>query len=62
MKGRATTPEAKRAVIERLLAAWMKQPEWRLGQLIENSLGPRGPATFYVEDEDLARYCEEMAK
>ena len=27
MTGRATTPEAKRAVVERLLAAWLKAPE-----------------------------------
>lgn len=56
MEGRATTPEQKRAVIERIYFAWLDHPELRLGQLIINSIHPglRCPDVFYIEDETLA--------
>lgn len=38
ISGRAQTSEQKRAVIERLLAAWERVPEQRLGQLIGNAM------------------------
>ena len=56
MNGRAETPEQKRAVVERILAAWEKSPTLRLGQLIENARyrvpGPK-PDLFNIEDEAL---------
>lgn len=61
LPGRALTPEQKRAIIERVLAAWEASPQLRLGQLIVNTLG-RNPAhpvsLFFVEDEALAELME----
>jgi len=51
--GRADTPEKKRAVMEAILAAWLKSPHQRLGQLLVN-LCRDGSDLFYVEDTDLA--------
>lgn len=36
-KGRAVTVAQKHEIIERLLLAWIAQPEQRLGQLIVNA-------------------------
>lgn len=55
---RATTPERKRAVIERILAVWLRNPDQRLGQLIHNAWPPDGD-TFYAEDEALADAVEQ---
>jgi hypothetical protein len=55
--GRAHSDEEKRALVERLLAAW-KSPKGRhlrLGQLIVNA-GIVEP--FYVEDAELADLVE----
>jgi hypothetical protein len=62
-KGRALSAEAKRAVVERILRAWLTQPHHRLGQLIENAMHDRGAAgaLFYVEDETLATVAELYA-
>ena len=35
---RAHSPEQKRAVVERLYEAWLREPELRLGQLLFNAL------------------------
>lgn len=62
MNGRAITPEQKRAVVERLLAAWLVVPEQRLGQLICNGQSASHVVdVFYVEDEQLIRACEQHA-
>ncbi len=60
---RAETPEQKRAIVERILAVWEKNPELRLGQLIlvnMNGLDDEHAARklFYVEDEALAERLE----
>ena len=60
IKGRAETYEQKRAVMERILAAWASTEGMRLGQLLENAAG--GFAIFYVEDESLATRTEAYAK
>jgi hypothetical protein len=57
--GRAITDEQKRAVVERLLAAWQRRPELRLGQLLV--AGTPGYDVFYVEDADLVRSAERLA-
>lgn len=63
MKGRAETSEEKRVVIERLLAAWLKQPAQRLGQLIENATGAAADRKvvdlFYIEDQSLVECVEK---
>lgn len=57
-RGRALTPEQKRELIERLYAAWCRQPEQRLGQFVSNSLGIAGFGFFYAEDSELVEACE----
>ncbi len=62
--GRAVTPEAKRAVIERILAAWEKVPARRLGQLLMRAgemEDPLMPLRF-VEDERLAGNVEKYVE
>jgi hypothetical protein len=65
MQGRALTEERKRAVAERILAAWMRVPELRLGQFISNARAWNGSfpsgGLFYTEDEELAILCEAFA-
>ncbi len=61
---RATTTATKRALVERLLAAWALAPALRLGQLIENATERARHADgeavdlFGVEDEDLVEILE----
>lgn len=59
-KGRATTPDQKRAVLDRVYKVWLKNPELRLGQLMITALNPIGscPAIFYTEDETVADKIE----
>lgn len=61
---RATTPEAKRAIIGRLLRSWLAAPDLRLGQLLIAACEHRVRSVdpFHVEDEPLATFAEEMAK
>jgi hypothetical protein len=67
LPGRALTPEQKRAIIERVLAAWEAHPQQRLGQFIGNGLGrvtagkPQEDQLrklYYVEDEAFAEMLE----
>lgn len=60
--GRAFTDSTKRAVIERIYAAWCRTPDLRLGQLIENASYGLRPNQFNVEDERLARDLEAFVK
>ena len=50
-QGRACTPEAKRLAVARLLAAWERCPQARLGQLLVNASGSADLS--YVEDDAL---------
>ena len=59
MKGRADTPEKKRAIIDRLYRAWLSRPHERLGQLIENQIESSPIELFYIEDETLAAAVEK---
>ena len=56
---RAQTPGEKRAVIERLYAAWLAAPDLRLGQLID--LGAEKASLFYIEDQPFAEHMEKFA-
>lgn len=58
--GRALTPSQKREVVERILSAWERVPDLRLGQLIEQAVRARGDL-FYVEDHILVLSCENEA-
>lgn len=57
MPGRALTPEQKKEITDRLLAAWLRVPAMRLGQLIMNATSGRD--IFYAEDYPLIREIEE---
>ena len=61
MKGRAITPEQKREIVDRVLAAWLKTQHQRLGQFLHNAIHGQGDI-FYVEDERLAELCEKLVK
>ena len=63
MIGRALTPEAKRAVVERILRAWLAKPDLRLGQMIEAARDRYAPLTdlFHLEDEALAEAVEHLS-
>lgn len=58
IEGRAYTEGEKRAVIERVFAAWIQTPHLRLGQLIGNAVGD----PYYTEDDELARRLETFAE
>jgi hypothetical protein len=58
--GRACTPEAKRAVIEQLVAAWERYPRQRLGQLVVNAA--EGGDPFCTEDEPMLSALKAMAE
>lgn len=56
-EGRAVTREQKQAVMDRLLDAWLRVPELRLGQLIATSRA--STEIFYTEDTALLEAIEE---
>lgn len=60
--GRALTSALKRNVMERILKAWEKSPELRLGQLIESSMDSNRVSLFYEEDLTLTEKIEAFAE
>lgn len=50
-------PERMEPLLEKLLFAWKKVPDWRLGQFIFNLAG-RDP--FFIEDDKLLEEIEKM--
>ena len=58
-KKRAVTPEIKKAITDRLLAAWLKQPELRLGQLLHCAIEAD---TFYIEDYEIIKQIESFVR
>ena len=52
------------AMLSRIRRAWKLLPELRLAQLIVNAVNPADscPAIFYVEDQKLAEYLDQMAE
>lgn len=59
---RAKTEQQKADINNRILEAWKKVPELRLGQLIDNAIWWDGlkirPPLFYFEDQDLVEAVE----
>ena len=55
--GRSDTLVKKLITMKRLLAAWTRAPDLRLGQLIDVSLQPSNDL-FYVEDDVLIAMIE----
>jgi hypothetical protein len=63
IKGRAATPKVRRAVMDRILAAWVCQPSQRLGQFLDNAASRAGrQSVFYIEDDALADAAEAFAR
>lgn len=61
--GRAYTYAEKRAIMEKILAAWAVNQHLRLGQFLENAVKlHNGADLFYLEDEILAEAVLEYAK
>lgn len=60
ISGRADTPDKKRAIIGRVLAAWLARPELRLGQLIDCAQTGQLVSLFMVEDADLVEWIDEF--
>ena len=63
MTGRALTNSEKACVTNRILAAWLRSPEQRLGQLIVNAAGHNDgddSHIYYVEDNDLVTAIESF--
>lgn len=65
---KASTQTAKAAVLGRLLASWIQQPELSLGQLLAVATVVGTPERaarvelMDVDDEELARLVEEVCK
>lgn len=49
--GRATTPEAKRRLLDQIFTNWQLAPSLRLGQLLSYAISNRD--VFYEEDVSL---------
>lgn len=62
-QARTTTPEAKRAVVERIFRAWLAAPHLRFGQLLVAACEYRVDPVelLHVEDEVLVAMVEEMS-
>lgn len=63
MHQRANTPERKRDAVEALLAAWLRCPQLRLGQLVDVAMNglSTGACVFYVEDDELTEAFKRIA-
>jgi len=66
IKGRANTPDEKRAILNRLLAMWCAYPDLRLGQLLDNAIHVRARTLsvgmYQLEDNELIAAVEQFAK
>jgi hypothetical protein len=49
-------------IIKKLEKAWLKNPDYRLGQLISNLLGPGPHDVFFTEDTDWEALIDEVIK
>jgi hypothetical protein len=67
LPGRALTPEQKRAIIERVLVAWERRPQLRLGQLVNNVIAQATQHAsaekvvqklYFIEDQALVELLE----
>ena len=52
-------PERIERIINKLGVACGLVPDWRLGQVISNLLGPGPHDVFYVEDDEWERLIDE---
>lgn len=63
---RAVTDDQKRQMIDRILTAWMKRPDQRFGQFLQNAMGYAdldvSTDFFYIEDGELTRITENYLR
>ena len=57
MTGRATTPEAKKAILARLYRVWMRVGDQRFLQMAVNYLGPMNQ-WYGLEDSSMVEILE----
>ena len=50
--------EKKKAILDRIYAVWVRNPDMRLGQIISGGLA-MGDA-YYIEDKDLIKKIESI--
>ena len=55
------TPEQQRAIVDRLLAAWLRMPALRFGQLVTAAVDRAEHDPFYLRDEALCEAVEALA-
>ena len=52
-------PSRIERIVDKVNVAWSLVPDWRLGQLISNLLGPGPHDIFYVEDDTWEQLLDE---
>ncbi len=55
------TPEQQRAIVDRLLAAWLRMPALRFGQLVSAAADRAEHDAFFIRDEALCEAVEALA-
>lgn len=55
------TPEQQRAIVDRILAAWLRMPDLRFGQLVSAAADRAEHDAFYIRDEALCEAVEALA-
>lgn len=61
-------PDRIARIIKKLWRMWEKHPDWRLGQLVSNLMGPgphdviRPAVIFYLEDNVWEKLLDELLK
>lgn len=53
-------PKRIPVVLEALRKAWEKHPDWRLGQVVSNALGPGPQDVFFPEDDEWVKLFKEL--
>ena len=49
-------------IIKKLEEAWLKEPDWRIGQLLSNLLGSGRQDVFHPEDTEWEALLDEFNK
>lgn len=55
------TPEQQRAIVDRILAAWLRMPALRFGQLVTAAADRSEHDAFFIRDEALCEAVETLA-
>lgn len=49
-------------IVAALERAWLRHPNWRLGQLVSNVIGPGVQDVFFPEDDKWEKALTELAE